>query len=136
MTTDGVGPARHVGFPLRLDARGRTARADDAAYLRGLVEHVLLTRPGERVRRPDLGSGAEALVFAPPGDELAAATRALVQGSLQRHLGELLRVDDVRVTADEATLDVTVVWTPLRDDPAAGRGLLHLTTDVTGRGVP
>jgi phage baseplate assembly protein W len=106
--------ALHLAFPLRLDAGGRTAVADDERYLKGLVEQVLFTRPGERVGHPDFGSGVDALVFAPSGDELAGATQALVQGALQRHLGDLVRVDRVEVAAVDATLEVTVVYTPLR----------------------
>jgi phage baseplate assembly protein W len=103
----------HVAAPLALDPQGRTALADDEAYLRGLVEHVLFTRPGERVRRPDFGSGVDALVFAPAGDELAQATQALVHGALQRFLGDLLRVEDVTVTSDEGRIDVLVRFQPL-----------------------
>ena len=75
---------------------------------------MLFTRPGERVNRPDFGSGVDALVFAPAGDELAQATQALVHGALQRFLGELLRVEEVTVVAADARLDVTVVYAPLR----------------------
>lgn len=107
----------HIAFPLRLDARGRTATADDESYLRGLVEQVLFTRPGERVNRPDFGSGVHQLVFAPSGDELAQATRALVHGALQQWLGDLLRVEEVAVQARDAVLDVTIVYAPL-DAPA------------------
>ena len=103
----------HLAFPLRIDARGRTAIADDEHYLRGLVEQVLFTRPGERVNRPDFGSGIDALVFAPSGDELAAATQTLVHGALQRFLGDLLRIEQVSVQAVEASLEVTVVYAPL-----------------------
>ena len=104
----------HLGFPLRLDARGRTATVELEDYLRGLVETVLFTRPGERVNRPDFGSGVDRLVFAPGGDETAHATQALVQAALQRWLGDLLRVEDVRVVATDARLDVTVVYAPLQ----------------------
>jgi phage baseplate assembly protein W len=103
----------HVGHPLRTTGRGRTALVDDETYVRGLVEAVLFTRPGERVNRPDFGSGVEQLVFAPADGELAQATKALVQGALQRYLSELLRVEDVAVEAVESTLRVTVVYTPL-----------------------
>jgi len=120
--------AWHLASPLRLDGRGRTALAGDEDYLRGLVETVLFTRPGERVNRPDFGSGVHALVFAPPGDELAAATRALVHGSLQHWLGELLRVDEVTVDAVESTLTVTVSYVSLAA-PTAQRVLT-----VTGPG--
>jgi hypothetical protein len=104
----------HVAFPLAVDARGQTTLADEERYLKGLIEHVLFTRPGERVNRPDLGSGIDSLVFAPAGDELAQATRALVHGALQRFLGDLLRVEDVGVVASESTIEVTVAYTPLR----------------------
>ena len=65
---------------------------------------MLFTRPGERVNRPDFGSGIEQLVFAPADGELAHTTKALVQGALQRALGELLRVEDVIAEAEESTL--------------------------------
>ena len=107
-------PGFHLASPLALDGRGQTRTADDERYLRGLVEQVLFTRPGERVMRPDFGSGVDALVFAPAGDELAQATRALVHGALQRFLGDLLRVDEVTVVATDARLDVTVRYAPLR----------------------
>jgi phage baseplate assembly protein W len=103
----------HLGFPLRLDARGRTSVANDEEYLRGLVEQVLFTRPGERVNRPAFGSGVDRLVFAPTDDALASSTEALVHGALQQWLGELIRVDQVQAQAHEARLDVTVVYTPL-----------------------
>ncbi|GAB3170346.1 hypothetical protein GCM10027059_36620 [Myceligenerans halotolerans] len=104
---------RHVGFPLRLDARGRTALVDDEEYLAGLVEQVLFTAPGERVDRPEFGSGVGRLVFAPAGDALAESTQALVQGALQRWLGDLVRVEEVRVTATDTRLDVRVTYLPL-----------------------
>jgi uncharacterized protein len=125
----GAGP--HVGFPLRLDAAGRTALADDEGYLRGLVEQVLFTRPGERVGRPDFGSGVGALVFAPAGDELAAATQALVQAALQRFLGDLVRVEQVEVTARESTVEVLVAYRPLRAPVGDARRVLRVTDGGT-----
>ena len=49
---------------------------------------MLFTAPGERVNRPDFGSGLLQLVFAPNSDELAGATQFLVQGALQQWLGD------------------------------------------------
>ena len=106
-------PPRHVAFPLRLDARGRTALVDDSVYVAGLVEQVLFTGPGERVNRPDFGSGVARLVFAPLDDALAETTRALVQGALQQWLADLVRVEDVQVTAVDSALEVVVVYAPL-----------------------
>ncbi|MEW2051329.1 GPW/gp25 family protein [Streptomyces sp. NPDC005476] len=120
----------HFGFPLRLDARGRLAAVDDEEYLRGLVEAVLFTRPGERVNRPDFGSGVDRLVFAPSGDELAGATQSLVHAAVQQWLSDLLHVQEVRVEARDAVLDVTIRYTPLRQD--SKQRVLRLT----GRGAP
>jgi phage baseplate assembly protein W len=103
----------HVGFPLRLDHRGRTALVDDATYVRGLVEQVLFTAPGERVNRPDFGSGVGRLVFAPSDDALAQSTQALVHGALQRWLGDLLRVENVTVVSVDSRLEVVVEYLPL-----------------------
>jgi uncharacterized protein len=114
----------HVPFPLRTTTTGRTATADDDAYVRGLVEAVIFTRSGERPNRPDFGSGIEQLVFGPIDDETAHATQALVHGALQRHLGEQLRVEDVAVEAVEATLRVTVVYQSLLGGPSSERRTL------------
>jgi phage baseplate assembly protein W len=75
-----------------------------------LIEAVLFTAPGERVMRPDFGSGIAQLVFAPNSPELAATTQMLVQGSLTRWLSDLITVSDVRVEAEESTLRVIVVY--------------------------
>jgi phage baseplate assembly protein W len=122
---------RHVAFPLALDGRGRTAMVDDAEYVRGLVEQVLFTAAGERLNRPDFGSGVGRLVFAPSDDALARSTQALVHGTLQRWLGELVRVEDVRVTAVDARLEVVVEYLPLTSTSAEDRR----TVTVTG-GAP
>jgi phage baseplate assembly protein W len=117
----------HLGFPLRLDGRGRVAVVADEDYLRGLVEAVLFTRPGERVNRPDFGSGVDRLVFAPSGDEVARTTQALVHGALQQWLGDLLRVEEVAVEADEAVLTVTISYVPLNQGvPAGDPGVLRV----------
>ncbi|WP_418276919.1 GPW/gp25 family protein [Isoptericola jiangsuensis] len=112
---------RHLAFPLHLDGRGRTALVDDDEYVRGLVEQVLFTAPGERVNRPDFGSGVGRLVFAPSDDALARSTQALVQGALQRWLGDLVRIEEVRVTAVDARLEVVVEYLPVTATGAEDR---------------
>jgi phage baseplate assembly protein W len=71
---------------------------------------VLFTSPGERVNRPTFGSGLLKLVFEPAGDELATATRFLVQGALQQWLGDLIQVQRVEVDAGEGVLAVEVQY--------------------------
>ena len=98
----------NVDFPFRFDRRGRTGDVDDDAHIRDLLEQVLFTAPGERVNRPDFGSGLRQLVFAPNSDELATTTHFLVQGALQQWLGDLIQVDEVEVEAEDAAIRVTI----------------------------
>src|SRR5262245_24804572 len=100
----------NLDYPYHFDGHGRTATTDDEAHIRDLIEQTLFTAPGERVNRPDFGSGLMQLVFAPTSDELAAATQFLVQSALQQWLGELIEVEAVEVGSEDATLRVTVQY--------------------------
>lgn len=102
--------ATNLHYPYQFDGRGRTRQDDEAAWIRGLVEQLLFTAPGERVMRPDFGSGLRQLVFAPNSPELAATIQLLVQGALQQWLGELIAVESIEAEAEEATLRVTVQY--------------------------
>lgn len=97
-----------IDYPLHLDPRGRTAATDEADHVRDLIEQVLFTAPGERVNRPDFGTGLLQLVFAPNGDELATATQFLVQGALQKWLGDVIELQGVDVSAQDSSLVVAV----------------------------
>lgn len=97
-----------IAFPFRIDGRGRVAEATTDEHIRHLIEQVLFTVPGERVNRPDFGSGLMQLVFVPMGPELATATQFLAQGALQQWLGDLIQVESVQVEADDDRLKVTV----------------------------
>lgn len=105
-----------VHFPYQFDGRGRTREADEATWIRGLIEQVLFTAPGERVMRPDFGSGLRELVFAPNSPELAATTRFLVQGALQQWLGDLITVEAIDVEAVDSRLSVTVQYMVRRSE--------------------
>jgi uncharacterized protein len=99
-----------VDFPFGFDATGRTRSAERDDHVRDLVEQVLFTAPGERVNRPQFGSGLLGLVFEPNGGALAAATRAMVDGALQLWLAEVIQVEGVQVRAGGAVLEVTVSY--------------------------
>ena len=100
----------NLDFPFHYDERGRTARTDDQDHIRDLIYQVLLTSPGERVMRPTFGSGLLQLVFAPNSVELAATTQMLAQAALQQWLGDLIVVESVDVSAEEATMRITVKY--------------------------
>lgn len=100
----------NIDFPYGFDGRGRTAQTDDADHIRNLIYQVLFTSPGERVMRPEFGSGLLQLVFAPNSDVLAATTQTMVQGALQQWLGDRIVVESVAVEAVDAALRVTVQY--------------------------
>lgn len=104
-----------IAFPWSVDGRGRTAEAEPDAHVRHLIEQLLFTVPGERVNRPNFGTGVRQLVFAPNSTELATATQTLVRGALQQFLGDLIQVEQVQVESVESMLSVTVRFLVLRD---------------------
>jgi phage baseplate assembly protein W len=103
-------------FPFTIDARaGRLAREryyDD--YLRGLIEQILLTAPGERVNRPDFGAGLKRYVFSPLNDGSALLAQTIVFQALNDWLGNHIRVDSVTAQTAENTLAINVVFTALQ----------------------
>jgi phage baseplate assembly protein W len=98
----------HIAYPFRIDQRGRTAESSYDGHIRDLIYQLLMTAPGERVNRPDFGSGLLQLTFHPNSDEVASATQFLVQGALQEWLGDLIEIDAVSVDNTDSRLSVTV----------------------------
>ena len=97
-----------IDFPLHFDSRGHTATTDESDHVRDLIEQLILTAPGERVNRPDFGSGLLQLVFAPNSPELAATVQFTLQAALQRWLGDVIDLRDLEVTAIDAALTIDV----------------------------
>ncbi|HVT57252.1 MAG TPA: GPW/gp25 family protein [Thermoanaerobaculia bacterium] len=100
----------NVGFPFHFDRLGRTATAADDDHIREMIEQLLFTNPGERVNRPDFGSGLLQLVFAPNSPELAATLQFTIQAALQRWLGDLIDLKALEVTSRDSTLQVVVQY--------------------------
>lgn len=105
------GHVMHVDFPLSINSQGRTATTDRAGHIRDLIEQVLFTAQGERVNRPEFGAGVERLIFAPNSDEVATATKTIVQGALQQWLAGIAVVEGVETSSDNSRLEITVVYT-------------------------
>src|SRR3954470_15528986 len=99
-----------IDFPYHFDSRGRTALAERDGHVRDLIEQLLFTDPGERVNRPEFGSGLLQLVFAPNSPELAATVQFTLQAALQRWLGDVISVTALEVTSTDATLGVAVEY--------------------------
>ena len=118
----------NIDYPFHFDARGRTAATDDDDHIRDLLEQLLFTSPGERVNRPDFGTGVQQLVFAPNSPELAAALQFTVQASIDRWLGDLVEVRALTVTAQDATLTIELTY--------AIRSTGEVKQDTFTRGIP
>jgi phage baseplate assembly protein W len=100
----------NIDYPFHLDGRGRTALTDDDDHIRDMIEQFLFTSAGERVNRPDFGSGLLQMVFAPNSPELAAALQFTIQAGLQRWLGDLIELQSLEVTSEDSTLRVVVQY--------------------------
>lgn len=104
----------HIDFPWKYDSRGRTAETSDDDHVRDMLELLIFTDPGERVNRPGFGCGLRQLVFAPNSPELAAALQFTMQAAIQRELGDVLALEDLQVSSEDASLRVIVDYVVLR----------------------
>jgi Bacteriophage baseplate protein W len=101
---------RNIDFPFHFDSRGHTAVTDDNDHIRDMIEQFLFTNPGERVNRPDFGSGLLQLIFAPNSPELAAALQFTVQAGLQQWLGDVIEVQQLEVISENASLRINLQY--------------------------
>jgi phage baseplate assembly protein W len=106
-------PFEGFAFPVAVDASlGRFRKETDyPAYVVQLIKQVLLTSPGERVNRPDFGAGLRRLVFSPSSQETATLLQATVFQSLDRWLGNLIKVENVEAAFADGRLDVVITYT-------------------------
>jgi hypothetical protein len=100
----------NIDYPFQFDRRGRTAATDDDEHIRDMIEEFLLTSHGERVNRPDFGSGLLEMVFDPNSPEVAAALQFRVQAGLQQWLGDLIDVKRLEVSSRDAQLCIEVQY--------------------------
>lgn len=119
----------NIDFRFHFDGRGRTAATGYDSHIRDMIEQFLFTNSGERVNRPDFGSGLLQMVFAPNSPELAAALQFTIQAGLQRWLGDVIEVQKLDVTSEESTLRILVQYVVRRT------GAQRTATFATGGSV-
>jgi hypothetical protein len=100
----------NIDYPFHFDDKGRTASTTDNDHIRDMIEQLLFTSPGERLNRPDFGSGLMQMVFAPNSPELAAALQFTLQAALDRWLGDIIEVRNLEVTSQDAKLIVDLTY--------------------------
>jgi phage baseplate assembly protein W len=106
----------NIDYPFHFDSRGRTASVGDDAHIRDMIEQLIFTNPGERVNRPDFGSGVLQLIFAPNSPELAAALQFTLQAALQRWLGDLIDLQALEIVSQDSTLTVDLQYVVRRNN--------------------
>ena len=104
----------NIDYPFHFDQLGHTASTDYDDHIRDMIEQFLLTNAGERVNRPDFGSGLLQLVFAPNSPELAATLKFAAQAGLQQSLGDVIEIQNLEVTSEDASLRIELEYRVLR----------------------
>jgi len=100
----------NIGYPFAFNGQGRTSTIGYETHIHDMIEQLLFTNPGERVNRPDFGSGLLYMIFAPNSSELASTLQFSLQAALNQWIGDLIEVQAVRVSSEEATLSVLVQY--------------------------
>jgi Bacteriophage baseplate protein W len=100
----------NIDYPFHFDGRGRSALTSDADHIRDMLEQLLFTNQGERVNRPDFGSGLLKIVFEPNSFEAAAALQFIMQAAIQRELGDLIDAQSLEVVSDDCILRVHIEY--------------------------
>lgn len=97
--------------PYRIDGTGRTATLPDAhQHARTMIEAILFTAPGERVNRPEFGSGIYEMLFDANSEALETAADFLIRSSLQQHLGDVVSIDALSLRRDGGVLEITLTY--------------------------
>jgi phage baseplate assembly protein W len=100
----------HIDYPFHFNGRGRTATTDSNDHICDMIEQFLFTNPGERVNRPDFGSGLLQMVFESNSPELAATLQYTIQAGLQQWLGDVIEVRNLAVESEDSTLRVSIQY--------------------------
>lgn len=103
---------KSIRYPFAIDEGiGRLAEERDyAEHVEQLMRQVLFTNPGERINRPDFGCGLRRMVFAPNSDVTASLTQVTVYQALERWLGDLISVEEVKTKAIDEVLEIRIAY--------------------------
>lgn len=101
-----------IHYPFAIDnGLGTLAEENDySKHVRQMMLQVLFTNPGERINRPDFGCGLRRMIFAPNSDVTANLLQVTIFQSLERWLGNVISLIDVKAQAIDEKLDVRIVY--------------------------
>lgn len=102
---------RHLSFPFRVAADGRTATVRSLEdHVRDEVLQLILTNPGERLFVPEFGGGVRRLVFEGGGETTEAMAKSMISQAIGRWLDKRVTLENLTVVSRDATLVVDLVY--------------------------
>lgn len=100
---------RHLSFPFRIGADGRSAApATHEEHVRDELVQLILTGPGERLFLPEFGGGARQLIFEPTSDVLRGVTKARLTQAINKWLGHRVTLEQLEVTFTGELVEVEI----------------------------
>lgn len=105
-------PIHSVLYPFAIDdALGTLAEETNyASHVEQMIKQILFTNPGERINRPGFGCGLRQMVFAPNSDVSANLSQVMITQSLEKWIGNLIEVLDVKAVANDEKLEISIVY--------------------------
>lgn len=103
---------KSIKYPLGVD-QGLKTWAEESEYrlhVIQMIKQVLLTNPGERINRPDFGCEIRRMLFAPNSEASASLAQVSIYQALDKWLGDVISVDNVKVQPIEERLEIRVVF--------------------------
>jgi len=130
MNGDGDLLGRGFAFPFGVGEDGRLRWSEGTRNVRESLRVILLTEPGERVRRREFGAGLDRLLFEPNNP----ATRRLIQDRIARAIQRWeprvrLESVEVRPTEDPARVQALIRYRLVAD---GRREKVSLDIDLEG----
>jgi hypothetical protein len=102
---------RHLSFPFRVGADGRTAQVTrEEEHVRDELIQLLLTTPGERPFLVDFGGGVRRLVFEPTEPGAQGLVKATITQAVRNWVGHRVALDALEVTIADSTITVDVAY--------------------------
>ncbi len=102
---------RHLSFPFRIAADGRTAHVTTLEeHIRDELIQLIMTNSGERPFLPEFGGGARRLVFENVDETTAGMTKAMLTQGISRWLGHRITLEDLKVTVEDEKIEVDLKY--------------------------
>jgi uncharacterized protein len=113
---------RGISFPPRIGEDGRVAWSEGEANIREAIRVVLMTAPGERLRKPAFGAGLDRFLFEPN----TTMTRRQIEDRIERSLASFeprIALQSVEVEEDprDAAAAIATVTFRIIATQAVGR---------------